>query len=389
LKNVIIRAPLLSVSGYGVHSRQILKWLMSKEDFNVICQVVQWGNTFWMLDHDAEDGLVGEVMKRSINIAQKPDMSFQVQLPDEWDADLAKFNVGVSAVVETDICHPRWIEGVNKMDLVIVPSEHAKKVLESSGNITTPVEVVGEWYHTVIDTDIENCNIDYNFDTDFNFLCIAQFTGNNAESDRKNLYYTIKWFCEEFAGDKDVGLVLKTNHGRSTKIDRQLTKNKIRQVVSEVRKGEYPRVHLIHGNLSQSEISGLYRHDQIKCLISLTRGEGFGLPLLEAAACDLPVIATNWSAHIEFLKLGRFIPINYNLQNIHSSKIDDRIFIEGQKWAEPSESDFKKKVKKFKERSQIPKQWAEDLGKKIRSSFCSSEIMKRYDEVINEHVRSL
>ena len=64
-KSVVIRAPLLSSSGYGVHSRQIFKWLISREDFQVYAQVVQWGVTSWMINPELENGLIGEVMKRS------------------------------------------------------------------------------------------------------------------------------------------------------------------------------------------------------------------------------------------------------------------------------------------------------------------------------------
>ena len=157
--------------------------------------------------------------------------------------------------------------------------------------------------------------------------------------------------------------------------------NKIRQVVSQVRKGKYPKIHLLHGNLSPAEIAGLYKRKDVKCFLSLTRGEGFGLPLLEAAACSLPVMATNWSAHLDFLNLGKFIPISYSILPIDPKKVDNRIFLAGMQWAEPSESDFKKKVVKLKNKYDIPKKWAQDLSKKVKEKFSSQAIIKTYDEV--------
>ena len=148
--------------------------------------------------------------------------------------------------------------------------------------------------------------------------------------------------------------------------------------------GDFPKIHLIHGNLTASEIAGLYNHPQVKCFLSLTRGEGFGLPILEASACALPVITTNWSAQLDFLGLGKFIPISYNLIDIPESKVDDRIFISGMKWADPVEEDFKKKVTKFRKKSTIPLQWAKDLSQKIRENFCSTAIMSIYDDMISE-----
>jgi len=361
LKTVLLRAPLLSISGYGVHCRQVV-------------------------NSELEEGIVGRIMETSSDI-QNPDISIQVQLPDEWDSSLAKINIGISAVVETDVCNPAWIDSMNKMDAVIVPSEHIRKTIENTGNVTTKLYVIPEWYYEKIDEKIET-NIEINLDTDFNFLTIAQFTGTDPYNDRKNLYFTLKWFCEAFKGDKDVGLVLKTNHGKGTKIDRQITRNKIRQVISEVREGSFPKIHLVHGNLSSDELISLYRHPKVKCLLSLTRGEGFGLPLLEASACELPVVATNWSAHLDFLNLGKFIPVNYNLVEIPENRIDNRIFIKGMHWANPSEEDFIRKIKKIRNKYNMPKQWAVDLSKKVALEFSSTSIIPKYNSMLNEVISS-
>jgi|TARA_Y100000310_G_C20650072_1_gene798895 hypothetical protein len=382
--NVIIRAPLLSISGYGVHSRQIFKWLDQRKDVVLFSQIVQWGNTTWMINSD--DPVISRIVLTSTNQNEKADISFQVQLPDEWDPTLAKKNVGVSAFIETDRCNPEWIAAANRMDLVIVPSNHVKNIILRTGEVKTELIVIPEWYFEEIDRD-EIKSLEVNLSTKFNFLTIAQFTGNNPMTDRKNLFFTLKWFCEAFSDDPDVGLILKTNHGKGTHIDRQLCVNKIRQVLGEVRKGKYPKIHLLHGNLSQAEISGLYKRDDVKCFLSLTRGEGFGLPLLEAAACELPVMATNWSAHLDFLNLGKFIPINYTLSEIPDDKADGRIFLPEMKWASPSEEDFKKKIIKLRNKPHIPTKWAKDLSSRVRSKFNSSAIMLQYDEALDRMIK--
>ena len=384
--NVIIRAPLMSISGYGVHSRQIFKWLDQKEGVNVFSQIVQWGNTSWMIKPEMENGLIGKVISTSVESNINADVSFQVQLPDEWDPNLAKKNVGVSAFIETDRCNPAWVDATNKMDLVIVPSNHVRDIILRSGNVRTEILVIPEWYFEEIDQE-DFIDLDLDLCTSFNFLTIAQFTGNNPYTDRKNLFFTIKWFCEAFSNDPDVGLILKTNHGKGTHIDRKLSQNKIRQIVSEVRKGPYPKIHLLHGNLSPPEIAGLYKNKDVKCFLSLTRGEGFGLPLLEASACGLPVMTTNWSAHLDFLNLGKFIPINYTLSEIPQDKVDNRIFLPGMKWAEADEEDFKKKVTKIRNKHDIPKKWANNLSLNIKSNFSSTAIMSMYDKVLDRICR--
>ena len=383
-KKVVIRAPLLSISGYGVHSRQVFKWLETRGDFDVRTQIVSWGNTSWMINPEFEDAAVGKIMNLSAPHEGQPDISFQIQLPDEWNSNLAKFNIGISAVVETDKCNPKWIESINKMDCVIIPSEHIKNTVLATGEVSTPLYVIPEWYIEEIDEDDIEETVSIDFSTSFNFLSVGQFTGNDPENDRKNLFYTVKWFCEAFKDDKDVGLVLKINHGRGTTIDRHITRNKMRQLISEVRQGEFPKIHVIHGNLTSSEMASLYRLPTIKGLISLTRGEGFGLPLLEASASGIPVIATNWSAHLDFLNLGRFIPINYNLVEIPESRVDDRIFLKGMRWANPIEEDFKKKIIKLRHKYSMPEQWALSLSSHVRDKFCSTSIISQYNTMIKE-----
>jgi glycosyltransferase involved in cell wall biosynthesis len=177
---------------------------------------------------------------------------------------------------------------------------------------------------------------------------------------------------------------LKTNHGRGTTIDREVTSSLVKSLLSEVRKSDFPKIHLIHGNLYPGEIAGLYRNKSIKGLVSLTRGEGFGLPLLEAAAAGIPVIATGWSAHTEFLSNGKFINIDYDLIDIPSEKVDNRIFVNNSKWADPHEDDFKKKILKFRQKTSIPDMWANDLSLKIRDLYSKESIFKIYDEVLSE-----
>jgi len=386
-KRVLIRAPLLTISGYGVHARQIFEWAISRSDFDVYVQPLQWGVTPWLINPDSKDGIVGEIMKRVVDPAKesKFDITFQVQLPNEWDPNLGKFNVGITAAVETDICHKDWIHACNRMDAIIVPSTHTKNVLLNSGEtLNKPLFVVPEAFHSSISQQ-DVTNIDLDFTTDFNFLVFGQITGNNPENDRKNLFYTIKWICEEFKNDKNVGLVIKTNSGRATKIDKAMTTRLIRNLLTEIRgKSVFPKTYLLHGNMSENEVAGLYRNNKIKALVSLTRGEGFGLPLLEAAASGLPVIATAWSGHTDFLNHGKYVSIDPKLTPVHKSRIDGKIFIQGSKWAEVSESEVKQKLRKFYEKPSMPQQWANELSTVIKQKYSIEAIKTHLDSVLSE-----
>lgn len=386
VKKVVLRAPVLSQSGYGVHSRQIARWLLSRPDIDLIVHPVQWGITPWYLDATAQDGLIGEIMSRSRDDKGPFDVSVQVQLPNEWSTDLAKKNIGVTAGVETTICNPAWVTAVNAMDHVIVPSSFVKSTFERTGvlaNNGANVSVVPESFiDSIVHESLgSTTTMNVEFDTIFNFLLIGQMTGRSSENDRKNIFNTLKWFCETFSEDKDVGLVLKTNSGRESKIDRLVTVDIIKQVLSLVRKGPYPKVHLLHGIMSDADVASLYRHPSIKALITLTRGEGFGLPILEAAASGVPVIATNWSGHMDFMKLGKFVKVDFELKQIPKSRVDNNIFVSDAKWAEVSETDVKRRLEKFRRSPDVPKEWALELKDKLLERFSYDAIKPMYDAI--------
>lgn len=380
-KKVLLRGPVLTQSGYGVHARQVAKWLFSRSDLDVEVQALPWGDTPWLIDKNADDGFVGRLMEKTVDPTGRTyDATFQLQLPNEWDTRFSKTNIGITAGVETDRCNPGWVACCNKMTMVVVPSNHSKKSLLASGEIRVPLHVIPEAYSPAIAEKNVTKIDDMEFSTPFNFLIFGQLTGNNPENERKNIFYTVKWICETFKNDKDVGIVIKTNSGRNTHVDMKIVTQTFETLLREVRRGPYPKLNILHGDMSDNEVSSLYRHPSIKALVSLTKGEGYGLPILEAAAAGLPVIATNWSGHTDFLSHGKFIEIDYKLKEIHQSRVDNKIFMKGSQWAETSEEDFKKKITKFKSASAIPKEWAKDLQKKIIDLYSIQAIMRQYEE---------
>ena len=387
MKTVLFRASVLTQSGYGVHARQVARWLLSKKDIDVKFQALPWGDTPWILNRDSHDGLIGQIMDRTVDVGpnDRYDMSIQLQLPNEWDSSIAKFNVGMTAAVETDKCNPEWVLACNKMDEIIVPSEHVKSCLTNTGNVFKQVHVIPESFVDAIKTQ-ELPELP-KFSTNFNFLVFGQFTGNNPMNDRKNTFNTLKWLCESFKNDHDVGIVLKTNLGRNTKIDRNAVKGILTQFLREIRPSGFPKIHLLHGDMSDAEVAALYVHPQVKALVTLTRGEGYGLPILEAAASGLPVIAPGWSGHMDFLKHGKFINVFYQLAEIHPSRVDNKIFMSGTRWANPSEEDFKKKIVKFRSNHDIPKQWAHDLKEKLHAAYSFERVSEQYDVVLSERLK--
>lgn len=393
---VALRAPLLTLSGYGTHARQIGDWLLRLEKAGAIelfCDPLPWGSTTWITDIN-RDSLVNELMRRCRKPSRQVDVSFQLQLPNEWDpAYASKINVGVTAAVETDKASQEWVAACNSMDYVVFPSEHSKKSIVNAGWKPDPQKcfVIPESFPNALLGDADTSIFDPL--PPFTFFVFGQMTGqDNSRIDRKNLHNTVKWLLEEFAGDAEVGILLKTNQGRHTTFDAYHTENVIRNVVKEVQSRimkTLPELHFVHGDLDDAAIAALYKHPNVKALVSATRGEGFGLPLLEAAACDLPVIVTAWSAHVEFLSLGRYVDLPCALQNIPRERVDNNIFVANSKWAEVSEQDFKRRIRKFRTSSSIPRDWAKELGIKIRASYNQDAVSNKWNDTFEKILRKV
>lgn len=387
-KSILLRAPVLTLSGYGVHARQVARWLFEKEEelgLDITVEPLNWGNTGWLTDVEAEDGLVGRVLQAAQNVKPFYDVTIQLQLPNEWNPMLGRFNIGMTAGVEADRCSTAWVEAVNRMNLVIVPSEFTKQVFMNSGPVNTEIHVIPESY-------IDECtsgtgSIDLDVPTDFNFLVFGQVTGNNPDNDRKNLAYTVKWLSECLKDRPSVGVIIKTNVMRNTKIDKMATTNLMAKLVAEVKQGPGPKFHLLHGSMTNTEVVGLYNHPKVKALLTLTHGEGFGLPILEAATCGLPVIAPGWSGHMDFMSHGRFSKVIHRLAPVHESRVDNEIFVAGAQWAYPDELDAKKRILKFVDSSETPREWAKELKEKLIPLYSFERISKYYDDKLLDHVR--
>ena len=204
MTKIIVRGPALSRSGYGEHTRFLLRSLREQEDkIDIYLTNTGWGQTGWIWEADEErewlDHLIGKTQNYVQNGGQF-DVSAQVTIPNEWEK-LAPINIGVTAGIETTKVSPQWVEKSQIMDKIVTISEHAKNVYEntsySARNVqtgelvgevkcTTPIEVV----HYPI-KDFEPADIDIKLDYDFNFLTVAQL------SVRKNIHSTIKWFVSE------------------------------------------------------------------------------------------------------------------------------------------------------------------------------------------------
>jgi glycosyltransferase involved in cell wall biosynthesis len=351
----IVSCPISTYSGYGGRSRDFVKALIENYpewDIKILSQ--RWGNTRMGYLEDFNDTLFTPLLISSVTY--KPDVWIQITVPNEFQS-IGKVNIGVTAGVETTICDPSWIEGCNRMDLTLVSSHHARNVFEgieySINNTKTnevqgtlklqkPVKVLFEGVDETVFKKLSKeesvFSILDSIDESFCFLTVGHWMQGNIGHDRKNIGYTIKSFLETFKNkDRQPALLLKVLQTTSSILDREQVLDKI-DVIKRTVRGKLPNIYLLHGELSDEEMNNLYNHGKVKCLVSLTKGEGYGRPMAEFAMTGKPIIASDWSGHTDFLK-GEFVSlIPGTLENVDESAAVKNILLKESHWFKPDDS---------------------------------------------------
>ena len=367
-KNILVVGPCLSQSGYGYQTVFALKALRSREDlFNIYVQPTSWGKTGWVWeDNEFRSWLDSRITESQILIQKNQlpvDMTLQVTIPNEW-RKISEINIGYTAGIETSKVAPVWLQKGNEaVSKILVVSEHAKQTYKNTSvtvtnsktgetfpySLKTPIEVVHELTERAEPEPLEKLQLEY----DFNFLCLSQW------SPRKNFTNTIQWWVEEFI-DQEVGLVVKTNLMCNSLKDRHFTEVKIKQLLEK-----YPdrkcKVYLLHGDLTSGQMTGLYNNDKIKALINLSHGEGFGLPLFEAAREALPVITVPWSGHMDFLSHGGnnyFEAVEYKLKPVQPEAAWEGVIERDSMWAYADQGSYKMALRKVYKNWESTKQTA-------------------------------
>ena len=350
---VLVTAPVATRSGYGAHSRDIIRSLINIDKYDVKIWPVKWGSTPMnaLNDQDPNDKPIIERLLSNPTLPNKPDVHIHIVVPNEF-SPIGKYNIGITAGLECTACPPSWLEGMNRMDLNIVPSTFVKNTMENvsfdiqdentkelKGQLknTKPIEVLFEGADTNIYKKTKEFSKTFldemkNVEESFNFLYVGHWLQGKIGEDRKDTAMLVKVFLETFKNKKKKpGLILKTSGASFSVLDREdiLKKiNKIKQSVS----GDLPNIYLLHGDFYDDEINELYNHPKVKAHVNITHGEGFGRPLLESSLSGKPIITSAWSGHMDFLNSNNSILISGNLVDVPKSSFPENMYVKGAQW---------------------------------------------------------
>jgi hypothetical protein len=401
----VISCPIDTYSGYGARSRDIVKAIIKTDKYDVKILPQRWGGTPWNFieNHKEEWGFLQSYILTEPKLTQQPEIWAQITIPNEFQP-VGKYNIGITAGIETTSVKGEWVEGCNRMNLVITSSEFAKKTFESMTyeiknqqgqpqghlKLTTPIKVIFEGantdlYKVIEQNQVKNINLD-SIKESFAYLFVGHWVQGDFGEDRKNVSLLIKAFYELFKNKKNKpALILKASGGNSSYMDRDNLLNKINQIKNSVNSKDLPNVYLLHGEFSDSEMNELYNHSKVKAMVSLTKGEGFGRPLLEFSLTKKPIIASGWSAPTEFLDPDFTVALKGELKPVGPSALNDWIIAESQ-WFNVDYGQVGHYLKDVFENYKKYTDGAKRQAYKSKNEFSWDKMFKKVDQILTERI---
>ena len=400
---LVYQAPVFTRSGYGDHARDILKSLFDLDKYDVKIVPTRWGNTPQnQADPNTEFGkwMLSNVVTQ---VNRKPDIFIQMSVANEFEPK-GNFNIGITAGVETTIIPKEFIDGSNKMNLILVPSHFTKSLFDKTQyqeqnkqtgevikvfKVERPVEVLFEGVDidTYINYSKSETDVLEGIETDFNFLFVGHWLKGNLGQDRKDVGMVIKTFSTVFKylpKDKRPGLILKTSHAGFSVIDRENTREKIENIIKDLGE-DIPPIYLLHGDLKDTEMAELYNHSKVKAMISFTKGEGYGRPLAEFATTGKPIIVSKWSGHVDFLPEQHTVFLDGQLTQVDNSA-SDKFLLKDSKWFTVNYSDAANKIYKvFNEYDSFLKQ-SSGLKTNIINNFTMEKMTEELGKIMDKYV---
>lgn len=402
----VFQSPIFTRSGYGEWAMAVGKSLLRYNKFDLLIVPTPWGGTPRKLniaDIDQNDREAVELGNRILRspLSKQPEVFIQMTIPNEFQAP-AKYNIGMTAGIETTIPPGDWIEGLNKMNVNFVTSNFTKDIFLKTNFVKNfpdgrteplvmnkPMEVTPWGANTSVfkKTDEKVDTIENVLNTipeKFAYLFVGQWTHSNGlYSDRKDIGNLIKTFCNAFKDRKGERpcLILKTCGLNFSITDRDSCLSRIAAIKNEVG-GDLPNVYLLHGELNDVEMNALFNHEKIKAHVSFTHGEGYGHPLLLASLSGKPILASNWSGHLDFLNPKYAQLLQGNVKTVDPASVNQWIIKESS-WFTVS---YGLAEDKFKTLFYNPVQSIKDNAEKLRIENMEKFSMESTDKILHAYL---
>ena len=211
-------------------------------------------------------------------------------LPEKWPV-LPGFNIHW-AVFESTVIPEAERDWLASADAIFVPSDWGRQVLIDNGLDTGKIDVVPEG----VDPNLFHpcLRASYPRDDLFRILVVGKF------EDRKGFPELVHGFASAFGNDDSVVLYLKSDSPWLKNISMQAYEENRQDLRDLIDRTGAKNIEVLTGTHSDHELFHFYNACDL--LLFPSRAEGWGLPLLEAIACGMPVATTFHSGHTEFLR---------------------------------------------------------------------------------------
>ena len=400
---LVFQAPVATRSGYGDHSRDILKSIFDLDRYDVKIVPTRWGNTPQdQIDPQTEFGqkILSNIVTQ---LDRQPDIFIQVSVANEFKR-VAKYNIGITAGVETTVAPKEFLDGGNQMDLIITPSEFTKDVLIKTSysqvdkntqqvlgeiRLQKPVEVLFEGVDLgVYDSKYNGTDILKNVDTDFNFLFVGHWLGGDLGQDRKDVGMMIKTFCTVF---KDLpkknqpGLIMKTSMAGFSVGEREILADRLKKITDEFG-DKCPPIHLVFGDLTPQELNSLYNNPKVSAMVSFTKGEGYGRPLAEFATTGKPILVSNWSGLVDFLPKENTVFLEGELTPVHQSA-QNQFLLKESKWFTVDYSKAAQKLFDVHKNYKTYLTKSKGLQTNIKKNFSLDSMTTKLGQILDKYVK--
>jgi glycosyltransferase involved in cell wall biosynthesis len=397
----IISCPYDTFSGYGARSRDLAKAIIATDKYNVKLLSQRWGSTRFGFCEENPEWAFLHNYQITEKIDVQPDIWMQITVPNEFQP-VGKYNIGVTAGMETTLVDGSWVEGINRMDLNLVSSNHSKQTFLNSqfetknaqGNVTgqlkvnKPIEVLFEGANLdVYFPDTKPCLVDFDIPESFAYLFVGHWLQGEMGEDRKNVGLLVKAFYEVFKNQKNKpALILKTSGATTSYMDREEIIKKIGFIKDSVNSKDLPNVYLLHGEFTDEEMNSIYNHSKVKAMVSFTKGEGFGRPLLEFSLTKKPIIASNWSGHTDFLKPEFNYMVQGELKNVHPSAVVPNMILAESQWFAPNNMEIGTAMKQVHKNYKNYLDGAKRQAYRSKTEFSWDKMKEALDNLLSTYV---